>query len=95
MTVGLVLVVRTIRTAVADRVCGYAAAVVAGEAVHVASVARTAGLSGIRCGNGTTTVALQQLVDREVANFNSCERESNLIDRDPINTESDSCYLSF
>lgn len=48
-TVDLVLVVRTVYTAVADRVCRYAAAVVAGEAVLVASVARAAGLSGIRC----------------------------------------------
>lgn len=48
-TVGLVLIVRTVRTAVAHRCLRYAAAVVAGEAVVGASLIRIAVLVDIRC----------------------------------------------
>jgi len=56
MTVDLVFVVRTVGTAVADGVCRYATAVVAGEAVVVASVARPATFAGIRCEIGQQRV---------------------------------------
>jgi len=40
---------RTVDTAIADRLYRYATAVVAGEAVVVASVTRAAAFAGIRC----------------------------------------------
>lgn len=48
-TVDLILVMRTVRAAVTYRRIRYAAAIVAGKAVGMTFLARTAGLSAIRC----------------------------------------------
>jgi len=71
-TVDLIFVVRTVGTTIADCLYRYATAVVAGEAVVVASVARTAAFAGIRWNNNAyLVIGILELILELRVNFNS------------------------